>query len=284
MHKIRLTLYSVYDVNHDNITSVADATKVVCRAIEEIKVDPQVVDATALNALLQSIDRRLSAIENKLGIENREEDGQNTINGYEYVDLGLPSGLKWASCNVGADKPEDYGLFFAWGEVVGHNPDGSDGHRFSWEEYKWFDGKIDFYTMVSKYNDIPGHGSLVDNLTTLELADDAASTNWGGSWRIPTEKEFRELINNCTWSLISKNGITGYEVSNNGNSIFLPAASFRTTIGHPEKGVAYYWSSTHHFFGPEYAWHLIVYPYEIVSPRTEGSGRQNGMSVRPVSE
>jgi hypothetical protein len=121
--------------------------------------------------------------------------------GHEWVDLGLPSGTLWASCNVGANSPEDYGDYFAWGET---QPKG-------------------YYTKDSyNYN-------YTSNPTTLSLYKDAAYTNWGIYWRMPTRAELEELIDNCTWNWTTQNGVKGYKLTSrtNGNSIFLPAAGFR---------------------------------------------------------
>ena len=109
-------------------------------------------------------------------------------NGHDWVDLGLPSGLKWAVCNVGADSPEGYGFYFAWGETETKS-------RYSWNTYKWCNGS--YYTQT-KYCTNSSYGT-VDNKTTLDLSDDAARANWGGSWRMPTKAEQDELRNNCTW-------------------------------------------------------------------------------------
>ncbi|MBR6016482.1 MAG: hypothetical protein IK067_05060, partial [Prevotella sp.] len=103
---------------------------------------------------------------------------QNTINGHEYVDLGLPSGTLWATCNVGAETPEDYGLYFAWGETVGYTGDTSDGRLFDWANYKWCDGSN---TTLTKYcnNSEKGKDGFTDDKTVLDPEDDAATANWG---------------------------------------------------------------------------------------------------------
>lgn len=103
-------------------------------------------------------------------------------NGYTWVNLGLPSGLKWASCNVGAEKPEDYGNRYAWGEVL-------PKEDYSWETYKYANGAFD--KLLTKYcnNASYGDNGFTDNKTTLEPEDDAAHVNWGGSWRMPTDAE-----------------------------------------------------------------------------------------------
>ena len=136
---------------------------------------------------------------------------------YAYVDLGLPSGLKWATCNVGATKPEEYGDYFAWGETTPKT-------TYDWSTYKWCNGS---YDTLTKYCTNSSYGT-VDNKTVLDLEDDAASVNMGGSWRMPTVEEQTELRTECTWTWTTLNGVNGYNVEGpNGNSIFLPAAGYR---------------------------------------------------------
>ena len=139
------------------------------------------------------------------------------LNGHEAVDLGLPSGLKWASCNVGATKPEEYGGYYAWGET-------EEKSDYDWDTYKYCNGTS---TSMTKYCTSSSYGT-VDNKTTLEPTDDVATVKWGGSWRMPTKAEQDELRNNCTWTWTTLNGVNGYRVTGpNGNSIFLPAAGCR---------------------------------------------------------
>lgn len=141
-------------------------------------------------------------------------ENNNMVNGHEYIDLGLS--VKWATCNVGAEKPEDYGDYFAWGET-------SPKNTYNWSTYKWCKGSNNTMT---KYCTFSNYGT-VDNKTTLELADDAAHVNWGGSWRMPTKAEQDELRTKCTWVWSDLNGKKGYKVTGpNGNFIFLPAAGF----------------------------------------------------------
>jgi len=147
----------------------------------------------------------------------QEQVVSGTENGYAYVDLGLPSGAKWAIFNVGATAPEGYGDYFAWGET-------SPKSNYAWSTYKYCNGSS---SILTKYNTNSSNGT-VDNKTTLDLSDDAARANWGGKWRMPTQVEQEELINNCTWTWTTRNGINGYKVTSktNGNSIFLPAAGY----------------------------------------------------------
>lgn len=149
------------------------------------------------------------------------------------VDLGLPSGLKWANVNVGAISPEDSGDYFAWGETEPKD----DYDR----TYKWLDDDSSY----SKYCTSSDYGT-VDNKTILDPEDDAAHVNWGGDWRMPTYEEVRELCSNCIWTLTTLNGVDGYKVTSatNGNSIFLPAAGYRRTSGIKDANYGCYWSSS----------------------------------------
>lgn len=143
----------------------------------------------------------------------------NVDNGHVYVDLGLPSGLKWADRNVGADKVEAYGDYFAWGETKAKSD-------YSWSTYAYGSdyNKLTKYCSKSSY----GLNGFTDALTELELSDDAARANWGGSWRMPTDADFQELINNTTAEWVENyngTGVKGYRfTASNGNYIFLPAA------------------------------------------------------------
>lgn len=150
-----------------------------------------------------------------------------SYNNHEWVDLGLS--VKWATCNIGAESPEDYGSYFAWGET-------SPKYAYDWSVYKYGSDKKN----ITKYG-------FTDTLTVLELSDDAARANWGGSWRMPTSAEQDELREKCTWTWTTLNGIEGCKVTSksNGNSIFLPAAGFRydTDVNGAGSG-GEYWSSS----------------------------------------
>lgn len=129
------------------------------------------------------------------------------------IDLGI--GIKFACCNVGADSPTDYGNYYAWGET-------STKSQYDWSTYKWCNGT---QNSMTKYCTSSFYGT-VDNKTTLELSDDAARANWGGSWRMPTYAELNKLNTDCTWTWTTVNNINGYRVTgSNGNSIFLPAGT-----------------------------------------------------------
>ena len=198
---------------------------------------------------------------------------KNNINGHEYVDLGLPSGIKWATCNVGANSPEEYGGYYAWGET-------EEKSNYEWSTYKWCNGSENSMTKYCTNSD----NGTVDNKTVLDPEDDVAHVKWGGSWRMPTSAELEELYNNCTWTWTAQNGVNGYRVTGpNGNSIFLPAAGYRdgTDAGGLRGGNGFYWSSSLDSDFSRDTYYLFFYD-------SYNGGNFNrryyGLSVRPVSE
>ena len=207
----------------------------------------------------------------------KTEDIRSTTgeeNGHTWVDLGLPSGLKWASCNIGATTPEGYGNYYAWGETT-------TKEDYSWETYKHANGA---YNKLTKYcyDASSGNNGFTDSKTTLESEDDAATANWGDDWRMPTDAEWTELQENCTWTWTTQNGVNGYQVASktNGNSIFLPAAGYRYDTYLIDAGSGgYYWSSSLYTSRPYSAWHI---GFDSDGVRRRGSNRYNGQSVRPV--
>ncbi len=155
----------------------------------------------------------------------------------QAVDLGLS--VKWASCNVGAVIPEGFGNYYAWGEVL-------PKEDYSWSTYKYTCGS---QYSLTKYcnNSSYGNDGFTDTKTTLDLENDAAYVNWGGAWRMPTDDEWEELLNNCKWTWTTKNGVNGYWVMSktNSNSIFLPAAGCRHNASLGSVGVSgLYWSAS----------------------------------------
>ena len=204
------------------------------------------------------------------------DNATGTANGHGYVDLGLPSGTKWATCNVGATKPEEYGSYYAWGETEPKT-------NYDWSTYKWCNGD---YDTLTKYCTDSNYGT-VDNKTVLELADDAARANWGGAWRMPTDAEWTELRENCTWTLTSNYNGTGVEgriVTSkiNGNSIFLPAAGYRYNDDLHDAGYGgNYWSSSLGTGSPECA-RNEDFSLNDVNRSDDFIYRCCGESVRPV--
>ena len=200
---------------------------------------------------------------------------------HEYVDLGLS--VKWATCNVGAESPEDYGDYFAWGET--------EPYYSSLSPLVWKEGHEEGYWGGNSYFDYdsslkpPSYRKYRDdgNNTVLAPEDDAAHVNWGGEWRMPTREEFQELLDkkNCTWTWTSICGIQGYKVESRkkgfkGNYIFLPGAdSFsKTRWGSSHMGL--YWSSTLY---KSLAWCLDFASNDIV---IYTHGRVYGLTIRPV--
>ena len=157
---------------------------------------------------------------------------------HEYVDLGLPSGLLWATCNVGADNPGDYGDYFAWGETQPKS-------IYNWSTYQYCNGS---YNTLTKYcnNSSYGYNGFTDDLTTLEPSDDAATANWGDDWRMPTEEEWQELYQNTTVTWTTRNGVNGrLFTASNGNSLFLPASGYRNESTPEATGIiGDYWTSS----------------------------------------
>ena len=197
-----------------------------------------------------------------------------SLNAHEYVDLGLPSGTKWATCNVGANSPEDYGDYFAWGET-------STKNTYSWATYSLCNGSQNTLTKYCN-NSSYGNNGFTDALTTLEASDDAATANWGSAWRMPTKEEFDELKNNCTVTWTTQNGVNGRLFTGpNGNSIFLPAAGYRYYSELILAGSSgNYWSSSLYTGNPDNAWNLYFSSGNYLM--SSGYYRYFGQSVRPV--
>lgn len=204
---------------------------------------------------------------------SKNGEATSPTNGHEYVDLGLSSGLKWATCNVGANNPWEYGGYYAWGET-------EEKSNYDWGTYKWCRGS---YDNMTKYCDNSDYGR-VDNKTILEPQDDVAHVKWGGSWRMPTIDEQRELLNECTWEWTELNGVSGYSVTGpNGNSIFLPVAGYRFCAEAYGRGsLGLYWSSSLYNFNSLSAYYF--YFYSDVHSWECLNLRHCGQSVRPVLE
>lgn len=179
---------------------------------------------------------------------------------YEFVDLGLPSGTLWADRNVGAEKPEGFGLYFAFGETEGYSGITSD-KGFYWGDYKYSSGQTSStstsFKGVTKYNTKSVSGT-VDNLTTLEQVDDAAYTS-DKTCRMPTKSDFEELIANTTstWEVLNGVGGRRFTSKTNGNSIFVPVAGDCGNGSASNVGSnGYLWSSSLDESYPRYGWCL----------------------------
>lgn len=197
------------------------------------------------------------------------------VGDYTYVDLGLKSGIKWATYNVGATKPTEYGDYFAWGETKPKD-------NYKWETYKWCNGSS---SSLIKYTTAKDYASSIDYKTILETTDDVATTSWGEGWRMPTKSEQDELRAGCTWEWtedFNGTGIAGQigTSTTNGNTIFLPASGSYIGINLVNNGKnGSYWSSTRFDDDDISAWSLLV---NNLTTFWGGSNRCNGNSVRAV--
>ena len=207
------------------------------------------------------------------GNNNGGNNGGSTTS-VQWVDLGLPSGLLWADRNVGAQSPEDYGNYYAWGET-------STKEFYDWSTYAYGNA----YDALTKYCNMSNYGlnGFTDNLTTLEASDDAATVNLGGNARTPRFDECLELMDNTTATWTTRNGVYGrLFTASNGKSIFLPAAGCRHGSNLDNAGeLGRYWSSTLYTEYPCIAWNFKFYSYWQDMSGSE-SGRGYGFSVRAV--
>ena len=192
-----------------------------------------------------------------------------SVGGHDYVDLGLPSGTLWATCNVGADSPEEYGDCFAWGETTPKSD-------YSWSTYKYGTAE----GQLTKYCDKSDYGGFTDTKTVLDVEDDAATANWGNGWRMPTGEELAELNDGCIKIWTTQQGVKGrIFIGLNGNTLFLPVAGryIESSLGGAGRD-GYYWSSSLYFnplsaYCLDFSWGNVSW---IISDRCYGQ------SVRPV--
>ena len=196
----------------------------------------------------------------------------------DVVDLGLS--VNWASFNVGASRPEEYGYYYAWGETETKR---ETDYSSSWSTYKWCNGSNNTMTKYCNNSDY-GNDGFTDTKITLDLEDDVAHVKWGGSWRMPTKAEQDELRNNCTWTWTTLNGVNGYLVTSNKTGytdrfIFLPAAGERDIPLDLVGSFGFYWSSSLYTDDPRSAYRFFFVSNYV---RTSSGNRDGGFSVRPV--
>lgn len=256
------------DVNSDGYVNISDVTALIDFLLSgnpsgvnlsgaDCNIDGgiNISDVTAL------IDRLLSG---KWPWEHDPND---------YVDLGLPSGTLWATCNIGASRPEERGYYFAWGET-------DPKEVYNWSTYKWCNGSgktLTKYCIDGYYGD----NGFTDGKTELDPEDDAAYVNWGPMWRMPTREQLNELMMSCSWRWTSNYGIQGYQVEGaNGRTLFLPAGGMRWdgTIGDVYLN-GYYWSRDLNLY-----YHQASYLYFYSGNIRWGDsyGRCYGFNVRAV--
>ena len=248
------------DVNNDGEVNIADVNVIInvilgsgTHISADVNADGE-INIADVNAIISII----------LG-------GDSSQDNHEYVDLGLPSGTLWAKCNVGANNPEEYGDYFAWGETA-------PKEVYTWETYKWSNGTNNTMT---KYCTNSSFGT-VDGKTELLPEDDAAYVNWGSSWRMPTQEQCIELSNNCTWTWTTLNGVNGHLITGpNGNTMFLPAAGDRYKNKLGDVGsYGQFWSRTLHSSVQNAAYILFLHSYGLTG--INANERYFGFSVRAV--
>ena len=232
------------------------------------------IDTVSLNGNIISV-RALKAGNATITVTDRKSGQSKSFNvkvlnanGHAYIDLGLPSGLKWATYNVGATRPEQYGDHYAWGEVTQKSV-------YNWKTYKWGRGSN---TSLTKYINDSKYG-IVDGKLKLDLSDDVAHMKWGGDWRMPTFEDFDELFKKCSKKRVKLNGVNVWQfIGPNGNSIYFPAAGTRSEAVLQYTGIlGNYWVSTGG--GNDYASEVGSNTKEIWQG---GLLRYCGASVRPV--
>ena len=209
--------------------------------------------------------------------------------GHEYVDLGLS--VKWATCNVGANKPEEYGNYYAWGETAPKS-EYRECNSLTFRKTLYVPDQYDDVPTVESTGDwsMPTRAEIRELHPQKKLSDiagyveyDAATANWGGRWRMPTKSEMQELIDKCTWTRTRQNEVNGYKVTGpNGNSIFLPAAGYRSgSLLYGAGSEGGYWGSTPYDRNDGSAYCLKFYS----SGHFMGDySRNDGRSVRPILE
>ena len=221
-----------------------------------------------------------------------KEDEPGTPDNHVYVDLGQPSGTLWATCNVGANSPEEFGDYFAWGETAPKD-------CYDWKSYKWGDWEVDtisenYYqvdeTWYKYYDKNWTDDGFVegDGKTELDPEDDAAYVNWGSKWRTPTLEQFQELVEYCDWQWAKLKGVNGRLVTGpNGKSIFLPASGGYSEYNYHNGRFGYYWSRTRcssDKLAIEAAdqGHAYILFLDSGGEEVWYNTRYNGQSVRPV--
>lgn len=197
---------------------------------------------------------------------------------YNYVDLGLPSGTKWATCNLGAKKPEEGGIYLAWGESAPKD-------KYSWKNYKFNIGEYAGKEKFSKYSEYRRIFNEGDSIMVLQPVDDAATQMWGSNWRMPTRKEWEELVEGCNWKVVKAEDGSNKEYKvgiskKNGNVIYLTMEGYYSDDSF-FKDEGHYWTSEMYSFNNR--------SREACSARViangikcHGTNRKQGFSVRAV--
>lgn len=249
---------NVINVALENLTVTADETATIYFMMAPVNLDGKTIDVTVTKnegeAKKYQVAGKNYIAGKAYAIALSSSDEVATQTSYTMVDLGLPSGTLWADRNVGADSPEAYGDYFAWGETTTKS-------TYNYDSYKWGQG---FY----------------NTQTVFDLEDDAAYVNMGNDWRMPTYDELNELNTNCTWTWTTQNGNKGYKVTGpNGNSIFLPAAGYSGLYYVGSCGI--YWSASLYESSPDGGARNLA--FDSSGHDMDGSSCWYGHSVRAVA-
>ncbi len=273
-----VTKYAVTVTTPENGTVTADKTEAAAGKTITLTITPDADYELGALSVKDADNNAITVVDNKFTMPASAVTVTATFkkpDTKEWVDLGLPSGLRWATCNVGATSPEEYGNYYAWGETATKT-------TYSWETYKYGSSAdaITKYCTREEY----GKGGFIDGLITLEAEDDAAAVNWGGTWRMPTDAEWRELLDNCDWTWTADyngTGIAGRIVASktNGNTVFLPAAGYCRDYLDNAGNYGYYWSSSYSTNDPPIAWSAR---FDSDNVEDYYYYRCYGLSVRPV--
>lgn len=264
---------SSFALNEDGTTTFPDATTFKFRPVQGVltfyDASDNPIKAIVLNEVTSDYLMAVDYASNTFTKYTKQGEQPEIPDTHEFVDLGLPSGTLWATCNIGANSPEEYGDYFAWGETEGYN---SGKKTFNWSTYKWQGSSL------TKYN-------AIDNKKELELEDDVAYVSWGPAWRMPSFEQFQELINSnytvTEWT--KQNDVNGIKITSkkNGIFIFLPATGYYSESWLYYAGsYGYYWSRTLYTENPDLAIGLFFEPEGAAANGYDG--RSAGRTVRPV--
>lgn len=295
------TQYKTYDANDANLDTEVNVGDVEHVATHAVKEDPGRNVVTAINAndillelidsfqglgqvleALQAVDERLSAMEDFYGIERKDQ-------GHAYVDLGVTvdgKPLYWATTNLGASSPADYGKQYAWGETVGYEQHGNDQHQFSWLTYTQLSEGDEWKMTKYCLHDFCGQ---VDGKSQLEPEDDAAHMGWQGAWRMPTLDEFKALREQCDWKqekMKNSKGeeVPGYLVSNKQDPrkfIFLPIIETFEDWSPMAITEGDYWTSNINEHQSNQAYYYLL-SFDERGYGSDVASRFYGMFIRPV--
>ena len=259
------------DENYEITATCANAYKAYVNGIETIL--PYTITQTYKQQTIV-----VSGYGYGINLQNSDTDEQTfevPAIDHEYVDLGLPSGTLWATCNVGASSPEEYGDHFAWGET-------SPKDYYDSSTYKWCYYDNNGYWQLTKYDYSSFPTIEGDGKTELDPEDDAAYVNWNPYWRMPTSDQIEELVNCCSWQWTQRNGVNGQlGTGPNGNTIFLPAAGYRWCESLSNVGsVGRYWSRSLCSYDTADAYLLNFYSFNVYN--CFNFNRFNGFAIRAV--